>query len=192
MEADLEVHLIPEGYVGLCRLGDGMVNVCGLFRRNEPAPDVAERWREYLRGPEGSSLRRRMEGAKFEEESFRAVAGLDLAARGWGGVTNISGGEWSVGDSLTMIAPVAGNGMSMALESAAISAEELSAYSRGEAGWKEARERAARRCAAAFGARLRWARWLHEGLLSGRAADLVLRVAGWCPGGWRFLFGRTR
>ena len=35
LEADLEMHSSPEGYVGLCRLRDGLVNVCGLFRRHD-------------------------------------------------------------------------------------------------------------------------------------------------------------
>ena len=33
LAADLEMHLAPNGYIGLCRLSDGVVNVCGLFRR---------------------------------------------------------------------------------------------------------------------------------------------------------------
>ena len=33
LDADLEVHLHADGYVGLCRLAEGRVNVCGLFRR---------------------------------------------------------------------------------------------------------------------------------------------------------------
>src|SRR5262249_3714444 len=32
LEADLEMHLAEGGYVGLCRLSDERVNVCGLFR----------------------------------------------------------------------------------------------------------------------------------------------------------------
>ncbi len=45
LSADLEMHLVQNGYVGLCRLPRGEVNVCGLFRRSsrqdhasEPAP----------------------------------------------------------------------------------------------------------------------------------------------------------
>src|SRR5258706_378699 len=33
LTADLEMHVAPNGYVGLCRLADDEVNVCGLFRR---------------------------------------------------------------------------------------------------------------------------------------------------------------
>ena len=34
LEADLEMHVARNGYVGLCRLNGGEVNVCGLFRRH--------------------------------------------------------------------------------------------------------------------------------------------------------------
>ena len=33
LTADLEMHVSPRGYVGLCRVDGGVVNVCGLFRR---------------------------------------------------------------------------------------------------------------------------------------------------------------
>ena len=33
LAAVLEMHVLPKGYVGLCRLKEGEVNVCGLFRR---------------------------------------------------------------------------------------------------------------------------------------------------------------
>jgi hypothetical protein len=33
LTAGLEMHVSPRGYVGLCRVNGGRVNVCGLFRR---------------------------------------------------------------------------------------------------------------------------------------------------------------
>jgi flavin-dependent dehydrogenase len=39
LEADLEMHFGDNCYVGLCRLADGEVNVCGLFRhRTQDSP----------------------------------------------------------------------------------------------------------------------------------------------------------
>lgn len=48
MSADLEMHFGKSGYIGLCRLAGGAVNVCGLFRTDAPVPDLARRWREFL------------------------------------------------------------------------------------------------------------------------------------------------
>jgi flavin-dependent dehydrogenase len=187
MGADLEVHLVPGGYVGLCQLGDGVVNVCGLFRRSAPAPELASRWREWLSGPEGSSLRARMSGARFEEDSFCAVAGLDLRQSAGGGMD-----ECAIGDSLGMIAPVAGNGMSMAMESAEVAAQEIGKYSRGETEWMETRSAVGRRCEALFGGRLRWAARAHLGLLRGGIGDLMLWFIPRLPGLWKIAFERTR
>ena len=78
LRADLEMHLVPTGYVGLCRLADGVVNVCGLFRSRTTLPDLHSRWREWLRGPDGSALCMRLAEAEFVAESFSFVAGLSL------------------------------------------------------------------------------------------------------------------
>jgi flavin-dependent dehydrogenase len=187
LEADVEVHLVPGGYVGICRLDEEKVNVCGLFRRRPAAADLAGRWREWLAGSAGSFLRRRLESATFAGETFCAVAGLDLRPRSAAGA-----GECAIGDSLTMIAPVAGNGMSLAFESAALAARELEGYSRGETSWETARGAVATGCDARFAARLRWARAAHLGLLALPIGDLMARCVSWAPGLWPFLFARTR
>lgn len=186
LDADLEMHLTRDGYVGLCRLGDGVVNACGLFRaRTGGAP--SSDWRERLRGGPGTPLRRRMERAVFVEESFRAVAGLDLAPR-------VAGPEdgCRVGDALTLIPPVTGNGMSMALESAGLAAEPLSRWSRGEVDWPAACRTLAGDMNTAFARRLRVARWLQPALfLPPLHRPLILALRHW-EGAWRGLFAATR
>src|SRR6266404_1926877 len=77
-EADLEMHLAPNGYVGLCQLGDGEVNACGLFRRPAHGDTYATHWKELLSGEPGTPLRRRFAGALFDESTFCSVAGLSL------------------------------------------------------------------------------------------------------------------
>src|SRR5436190_9588194 len=43
LAADLEIHIVPQGYVGLCRLG-AEVNICGLFRRDSCAASFSSDW----------------------------------------------------------------------------------------------------------------------------------------------------
>src|SRR5207249_4747621 len=129
-EADLEMHLAPNGYVGLCQLSDGKVNVCGLFRRRAHGHASATNWKELLSGEPGTALRRRFAGAVFDEISFCSVAGLSLTPQ-----RASTSDECRIGDALTMIAPVTGNGMSMAFESAENAIAPLTAYSRGEISW---------------------------------------------------------
>lgn len=187
LAADLEMHLHADGYTGLCRIEDGRVNVCGLFRSATAVPELALRWRAWLAGPFGSPLRARLAGADWDEASFCSVAGLAL--RPWRAEARE---ECCVGDALGMIPPVTGNGMSLALESAALAADPLTAWSRGETPWRAVRAAVAARQDAAFGARLRWAAWLQRALFSPAARGLLARAVTACPALVDFWFRRTR
>jgi len=187
LAADLEMHFVPSGYVGICRLAGDVVNVCGLFRSRTVEPDLARRWPEWLHGPSSSSLHRRLAPATFLRESFCSVAAFSLQPQ-----RASAQAECCVGDALTMIPPVTGNGMSMAFESAEIAAPLLAAYSRNDSSWLEVQQQVARECDAAFATRLRWARLLQKGLFhaSVRAAlgFVVVHPAAWSRG----LFANTR
>src|SRR5665213_1860564 len=111
LTADLEMHVSPRGYVGLCQLDGGEVNVCGLFRKRPGENSAPQNWRKVLCGRTGSPLHRRLAAADFDEKSFCAVAGISLKPQQAATCTEIC-----LGDAITMIPPVTGNGMSMAFE----------------------------------------------------------------------------
>jgi 2-polyprenyl-6-methoxyphenol hydroxylase-like FAD-dependent oxidoreductase len=187
LAADLEMHSSRTGYVGFCRLPDGEVNVCGLFRQRASKPDESQSWKDLLRGQAGTPLRERLAGAALDERSFCSVAGFSLRphrAAAWS--------ECCIGDALTMIPPVTGNGMSMAFESAEMALGPLADYSCGESSWSQARESVAAACDRAFVRRLAWARWLQwmmfTPLLRGWPGSVALHSEGL----WRTLFVRTR
>ena len=187
LAADLEMHVSADGYVGLCQINGGEVNVCGLFRKRAGNPGDAPSGRDLLLGRPGSPLRARLAGAAFDEDSFCAVAGLSLrperaAARS----------ELCVGDAITMIPPVTGNGMSMAFESAELAVAPLAAWSRGETGWREARRKIARDCDAAFARRLAWAKWLQRLVLTPALQNPLAALAARSDWFWRLAFERTR
>ncbi len=161
LAADLEMHFSPGGYVGLCRINGGEVNICGLFRKRAGENSEGGNGHERLRGHPGSPLQERLAGAKFDEGSLCAVAGLALRPQ-----QAAARAEICVGDAITMIPPVTGNGMSMAFESAEIAVEPLTAWSRGETAWSEAHRKIAKDCDAAFARRLAWARWLQQLVLT--------------------------
>jgi 2-polyprenyl-6-methoxyphenol hydroxylase-like FAD-dependent oxidoreductase len=186
LEADLEMHLSPDGYIGVNRINGGEVNVCGLFRvrqGNRP-PESRSDW---LRGETGSLLRERLGAAEFEPDSFCSVAGLQLKPQ-----RAAAKKECCIGDTLTMTPPVTGNGMSMAFESAEMAAEPLAAYSQGRLNWPQAQQQIARRCDAAFSRRLAWARFLQWMMISpalqSRLGSMLLR-SDWL---WRLMFTQTR
>ncbi len=143
--------------------------------------------REMLRGRPGTPLFERLKDAEFDERSFCSVAGLSLRRQ-----RAVDLDQCRIGDALTMIPPVTGNGMSMAFESAEIATEPLASYSRGESDWTEARAAVARGCDSAFGRRLRWARWLQwmmfAPILQTRAGSFALS-SEWL---WRMMYIKTR
>lgn len=185
LEADLEMHGSGQGYLGLCRLPGGEVNVCGLFR-GRPGT-VGSPVKDLLRGAPGTPLHRRLASAVFEEASYCSVAGLGLQPQ-----RAIEQGGCRLGDALTMIPPVTGNGMSMAFEAAEIALDPIAAYARGEIAWTAACAATARACDTAFRMRLFWARWLQATMFSpvlrGKLGAVVLN-SRWL---WQLVFTRTR
>ena len=186
LTADVEMHLLPLGYVGLCGLAGGVVNVCGLFRRSSGTPQPGPSPWEGLRGMPGSTLHERLRGAEWDGNSFCSVGGLGLKPR-----RAARFGDCRLGDALTMIPPFTGNGMSMALEAAELAAEPLARYSRDELPWTIARQQIAAACDAQFFRRLRWSGWLHHVILSsgGRAVLPLAARSSWV---WRTVFNLTR
>ena len=187
LDADLEMHLLEGGYVGLCRLPGGQVNVCGLFRSATSVPDLGTRWREWLGGPTDSALHLRMAGAHFDEPSFCCVAGLNLSSQ-----RAVGRRDWCVGDALTMIPPMTGNGMSMAFESAELAVHPLLKFSHGELAWEHAQREYAGKCDKTFGPRLRWGAWLQWAMLLPPARTVLSLLAKHSETCWRGIFERTR
>ena len=187
LQADLEMHLSRDGYVGLCQLAGGEVNVCGLFRSRSTLPELAQRWRERLCGQPGSPRHERLRNAALEERSFCSVGGLCLDPQ-----RARDSGECRIGDALTMTPPVTGNGMSMAFESAELAIAPLQSYSRGEASWPEALGRIARACDTAFERRLEWAEPLQRMLFQPQLGAALVLLAAHCPWLFRVLFSKTR
>ena len=187
MHADLEMHLCSSGYVGLCRQRGGVVNVCGLFRRQKTDGEAAGNWQEQLRGADGSLLRERMRQAQFVPDSFCAVAGINLKPQ-----RAHEQSACRIGDALTMIPPVTGNGMSIAFESAELAVEPLTAWSRDGAPWGQAKQAMAQACDRQFGARLCWASCFQKTMMIPTLQSLLVTLISHSDWLWRMMFERTR
>lgn len=185
--ADLEMHGLPNGYVGLCRLPGEEVNVCGLFRAQPGRPDSATPAQALLRGAPGTVLHARLAAAVFEEASFCAVAGLSLRPQ-----RAADHQDCRLGDALTMIPPVTGNGMSMAFEAAELALEPLTAYARGQSSWDEVRVVVAQKCDEAFRRRLAWAKWLQWMMFTPTLQGKLGALAVGSKPLWSLMFARTR
>ena len=128
---DLEMHLGDHCYVGLTRIEDDVVNVCGLFRRRSLRGQEARLLIEYLRAAGLGLLAERLDSATLESDSFCAVAALGFDRR------TKSDRRICLGDASAMIPPFTGNGMAMAFQSAEVALDPLVAFARGVADWTE-------------------------------------------------------
>ena len=187
LAADLEMHFSSRGYVGICRINHGEFNVCGLFRKLPGETGVGRDRLDLLRGFAGSLLRRRLSEAEFDESSFCAVAGLSL--KPWRALQRP---EICVGDAITMIPPVTGNGMSMAFESAELALNPLTSWSREEMSWEEARRNIASACDVAFSRRLIAAQWLQKLVLTPSLQNTLVTLSACNDWLWRMAFRQTR
>lgn len=159
--SDLEVHLGHDCYVGLSQVEGERVNVCGLFRRRDGlATSRHEVLLDYLRLGHLSPLAERLAGATLDPASCCAVAGLAFAPS-----PPADDPALNLGDRFALIPPFTGNGMAMALQSAALSLEPLAAWSRGALPWPDARRQIAAALRRRFRLRLRSAGLLHPFLL---------------------------
>ena len=125
---DLEMHLGSNGYLGLAKIEDGKVNICGLFRKSIPAgvkgPSLLT---AMLRNGGLLELADRLDSGNLDASTFCGVAGFQT---GWQPARG-----FAIGDATHMIPPFTGNGMSMAFESAETALPHALAYAHGESSW---------------------------------------------------------
>lgn len=156
LAGDLEVHLGRDAYVGLTRVEDGLVNVCGLFPRHPESRTLAAACKNC--GLPG--LSRRLEAAGEVPGSACAVAGLDYHAP-TPPATNVA-----LGDHHALIPPFTGHGMTIALQMAAAAVGPLVAWANGESDdWARTTSRIRREVHRRCAGRLARARRLHPWML---------------------------
>lgn len=170
LEADLEMFTAPGGYVGLSKIEDNKVNICGLFKKQLVGTDRAAKLKGTrlllgaIRDCSLTALANRLESAELDESSFCGVAGFQTGLQ--------EGPLFRIGDAASMIPPFTGNGMSMAFESAECALEPALRYARGRASWAEAAKAASAAQSSRFARRMTAANLLH-GLIT-NAAGLKL------------------
>jgi len=172
--ADLEVHLAERAYVGLSSVEGARVNVCGLFARRPISPDgpgapESDLLLRYLEATGLSDLARRLRAADLDEASVCAVAGVSFH------VDPPRSDRICLGDHFALTPPFTGNGMAMALQSAALALDPLTDWSRGRSSWTDTVATINRSLRRRFRLRLTSANLLHPYLLvPGRQRWIVL------------------
>ncbi len=124
---------------------------------------------------QNSAFGRLLSGAQMLENTACTVAAVDTGrpSLAWNGVA-------CLGDTATMIPPLCGDGMAMALHSAALCVPYADAYLRGEIDLWEWERGYEAEWHAAFDGRLRTGRAL-QALLGSRVSGLLLRLGRHLP-----------
>jgi flavin-dependent dehydrogenase len=160
LACELELHLGEHAYVGLSRVEDGAVNLCGLFRRRALCAKGANLLLGYLQAAGLGTLAARLARAQLDPASFCAVAAMSFDRA-------VPADERvCLGDASAMIPPFTGNGMAMAFQSAELALDPLRAFSHGEQSWAAARHTIDRALRRRFRVRLATADALHPFLLN--------------------------
>lgn len=173
LDDDLELHPGRDAYVGLTRIDQDTVNVCGLFSRSGGGGSLIEKCRRSRLG----HLADRLEGADADAESRCAVAGLAYRS------SPPRKGGVSLGDAGGLIPPFTGNGMTVAWQSAASALPHVAAWSSGGVDWHTASKRIGNDITRRFRRRLALSRSLHLWVLrpSRRRCLHLLHRAGLLP-----------
>lgn len=134
LTADLEMHVGSRGYAGASPVGEGITNVCGLFRLQRQCRAEPKRLLEhYLEASGLHSLALRLNKAEILPESLSAVSALDYSRP-----CPPKADEMRLGDARGLIAPLTGNGMSIAFESAEMALGPLIKWANSEIHWHTA------------------------------------------------------
>lgn len=167
---DLEMFTSPDGYVGLAKIEDGKVNICGLFknRRGSGAKGTGLLI-SVLRRASLNILADRLESSDLDESSFCGVAGFEPGLQ--------SGPAFCIGDAACMIPPFTGNGMSMAFQSAECALQPALDYASGRVPWEAAGAAAAFTQARRFKRRMAAATLLHRSLTNPAGLKLIGALA---------------
>ncbi len=167
LAGDLEFHLGRDAYVGLCRIENNGVNVCGLFRKNDDTSGTGvQLLLSYLDACGLRALGERLIAGEFDPASFCATAGLSFTAPS-------ATDRLNLGDAFAAIPPYTGHGMSLAFESASCALDPLIRWSRGTGGWPATLSTINTAMRARFGRRLRLARVFHPFVFSARYQTIL-------------------
>jgi menaquinone-9 beta-reductase len=182
--AHIELYSFRSGYLGASPIEQGETNICGLVdqRRISGLRGGWEAFVESLRAESGA-LASLFDAHEPLGDGFLSSDPVILRAK-----EPVVDGIVMVGDAAGVIDPLAGNGMTMAVQSAVLAAEALAARLESA---READAAYANAFSAFFSRRIRWSRVAAYPLSHPRLLGILIAVAGW-PAAGRKLAALTR
>ena len=190
LAADLEMHFGRNGYVGLCRVEDGKINVCGLRRMKEKVVpnNGKKRWLQWTLSSLHPSKHENLLKAECLEDSLCYTAGLQY--KGWRFEPIHT--KAVIGDHRTLIPPLTGNGMSMAVESAYMATPFIQDYIAGDLQWKEVCQQMNRAMSNRFRKRLLIAGLIQRMVMARHGEGIRNSLIKNMSASYRYLYAWTR
>lgn len=182
----IELHSFDGGYLGVSGVEGDRTNVCGL---------VHARRMQGLKGgwvPFVDTIARQHHGFNAVLEAHRPAQSEFLSCEPviFRGRSSVENGIFLLGDAAGLIDPLAGNGMTIAIQSALIAASAIEGLVRGTLSRVEAESHYQEEHARWFAGRIRWSRRIAKLLSNPALLDTALAIAPRAAG--RSLIEKTR
>lgn len=184
----IELHSAPGGYCGISPVEENRVNLCWIGRTSalrDAGGTPQAMLDDHLR--QNPRLDERLDALTRVTEPFEAVSQVPLMPK-----TRFAGDVCMIGDAAGMIAPLCGDGMAMALQTADLVvplATDLLTGRRSPASFRSAYRDSWRR---SFRRRMRIGRWIHAAAFRPVAACLLVRTFRLVPPLARWIIRATR
>ena len=188
LEGAIELHSAPGGYCGLSLVEDHRVNVCWIghtdaLKASGGTPTAM--LNETLR--QNPALDARLRGLTRVSEQFEAVSQVPLMPK-----SRFARDVCMIGDAAGMIAPLCGDGMAMALQTADLVSPLASDFLTGDRSPSSFRAAYEDQWTNTFGRRMRLGRWIHAAAFRPGAARLLVQSCRVLPPLARWLIRTTR
>jgi flavin-dependent dehydrogenase len=189
MPGVVELHAFADGYCGVAPIEGGTVNACWIMHRDRIPDQGADRFQVMLSGvlPENPLLADRLSSLRSLWDKPVSASQLSFLS-----TSPFASDVCLVGDAAGMIAPLCGDGMSMALTSGIFAAAEAGPFLRSETTAAEFTARYTRAWRRAFSRRMILGRISHAALSNPRRARAVVALGRRAPGVIRAVVGLTR
>lgn len=183
----VELYTFEGGYCGLGEVEDGLTNVCLLVRTDvfQRAGSI-EAFVEWMQA-QHPALRCWFARARLADERWHSISQVPFVSK-----PALEGDLLMTGDAAGLIAPLTGDGMSMALHGGQMAAQHMDAFLNGTWSAKAMKRHYARVWSRTFARRLWLGRVLQPCLFQPRLLALGLRVLNRTPSVGRLLVSQTR
>jgi menaquinone-9 beta-reductase len=182
----IDLYSFERGYLGVSAVENGVTNICGLVHASRIS-GLKGGWEAFIETIRGEELRLEQLYASHQPTQPNFLSSDPVIFRSRAPVEN---GIWMIGDASGIVDPLTGNGMAMAMQSAAIAARWIGRMLDG-ADARASQDGYAVAHSEFFRSRIRWSRRVAILLSHPRLLDASLGLVR-SPAAGEFLLRRTR